>query len=186
MGTYQCDSNGGATPLSQDLLGSYSEGLWYALQVRSRFEVRLAAHLRQLGLHIYLPISKQKHRWSDRIKVVEVPLLPGYLLTRCTLTSHMAARALQLDGVIDFVRFGKSPAVISPEQVEVVRRVCDNTPCVPYPHLQTGTRVRVLGGCLDGLEGSMVEQSGTWIVISVGPLQRNIAFPVGTHAYEPI
>jgi transcription antitermination factor NusG len=186
MGTYQCDSNGGATPLYQTFSSDYSGDLWYALQVRCRFESKLAAHLQRLGLHTYFPVSRQKHRWSDRVKVVDVPMLPGYLLTRCELTSEIAATALHLDGVIDFVRVGKAPAVIPEEQVDNVRRVCDNTACVAYPPLAAGDKVRVLGGCLDGLEGSLVEQCGTWIVISVGPLQRNIAFPAEAHSYERI
>ncbi len=156
------------------------------MQVRCRFEGKLAAHLEHLGLHIYFPVSRQKHRWSDRVKIVDVPMLPGYLLTRCDLTSDIAGRALQLDGVIDFVRVGKNPAVIPHEQIDNVRRVCEHTACVPYPQPQAGDRVRILGGCLDGLEGSLVDRSGTWIVISVGPLQRNIAFPVEMHNYERI
>jgi transcription antitermination factor NusG len=186
MGTYQCDSNGGATPLYREFPSNYSGDLWYALQVRCRFEGKLAGYLQRLGLHIYFPVSRQRHRWSDRVKVVEVPMLPGYLLTRCELTSEIAVTALQLDGVIDFVRVGRAPAVIPAEHIDNVRRVCENTACVAYPQLQAGDRVRVLGGCLDGLEGSLVHDSGAWIVVSVGPLQRHIAFPAEAHTYERV
>ncbi len=160
------------------------EPRWYALQVRSRCETRLANSLQRLGLHVYCPISRQRRRWSDRIKVIDVPVLPGYLLTRCEISSTLAGKALQFDGVVDFVRTGKTPAVIPARQVEDVQRVCDSTACIPYPHLQVGDRVRVQGGCLDGVEGSLVQQSGTWIVLSVGPLDRSIAFPADDHSYE--
>lgn len=50
---------------------------WFALQVRSRYEKIVSAHLDGRGYEWFLPQYKIRSRWSDRFKEIERPLFPG-------------------------------------------------------------------------------------------------------------
>ena len=55
---------------------------WFALSVVPRKEKATAQALRSKGYEDFLPMYSMKRRWSDRMKVVEMPLFPGYVFCR--------------------------------------------------------------------------------------------------------
>ena len=62
---------------------------WYAVAVRSNFERIVAQSLRQKDYEVFLPTYLAKRRWSDRTKVVECALFPGYLFCRMDLQQRV-------------------------------------------------------------------------------------------------
>ena len=47
---------------------------WFAVQTRSRHEKKAHAELQEKGIQSFLPLFAEKHKWSDRQRVVEMPL----------------------------------------------------------------------------------------------------------------
>src|SRR5271163_1102747 len=79
---------------------------WFAVQTRYRFEKRVVAQLNHKSCEVYLPLLTEHHTWSDRQKVVTVPLFPGYAFVHID-RSHGARQAvLHTAGLIGFVSFG--------------------------------------------------------------------------------
>jgi transcription antitermination factor NusG len=66
--------------------------------------------------------------------------------------------------------------------------VAANTPISRHEYLLVGQRVRVRGGCLEGLEGVLVQRDdrGRKLVVSVGVLQQSIAISTDGYDVEPI
>jgi transcription antitermination factor NusG len=60
---------------------------WYAVQTRARHEKKVAKQLQEKGATTFLPLVTQTHRWSDRRKVIELPLFPCYAFARLAPTS---------------------------------------------------------------------------------------------------
>jgi transcription antitermination factor NusG len=56
--------------------------IWHALYVASRQEKKVFERLQQNNIETYLPIIKTMRQWSDRKKMVELPLLNGYIFVR--------------------------------------------------------------------------------------------------------
>lgn len=52
---------------------------WYALTTLSRQEKLASMILESLGITQSLPAIDEERQWSDRKKVITVPLFPGYL-----------------------------------------------------------------------------------------------------------
>ena len=52
--------------------------LWYALYVITRHEKKIAKSMLEKNIECYIPLIKKMHQWSDRKKLVETPLIPGY------------------------------------------------------------------------------------------------------------
>ncbi|MBO7625543.1 MAG: UpxY family transcription antiterminator, partial [Bacteroidales bacterium] len=77
------------------------EKQWYVGYVRSCQERRVAAALQAAGEEYYLPVRKERRRWSDRVKTVEVLLLKGMVFIRTT----NARRVPLLQGIYGLCAF---------------------------------------------------------------------------------
>ncbi len=86
------------------------ERLWYAVWTRSRHEKSLSKNLENRGFEVFLPLIKSRQKWSDRWKIVEVPLFPGYALV-CT-TRGLLPDVKQLKSVVGMVRINGHPTPI--------------------------------------------------------------------------
>ena len=150
---------------------------WYALHTRSRHEKVVAALVQQKGVTTFLPLFSRVHRWSDRRKTVQVPLFPGYTFLRVDATPETCIRILQTPGVVGFVGTGWRGIPIPEKQIQDIQTLlAQNVPCASFPFLRVGQRVRIRGGCLDGIEGRLVTVKGDrTLVISVEPILHSLA-----------
>jgi transcription antitermination factor NusG len=148
---------------------------WFALQVRSRYEARVAEYLTGKGYETFLPFYKCTKRWSDRIKDKEAPLFPGYLFCRFDLQNRLPI--LTTPGVIRVVGCNRTPVPVDDGEIHAVQRfIASGIPSQPWPFLQLGDRVRIESGPLCGLEGILTEFKGNHrLVVSVTLLQRSVA-----------
>ena len=164
------------------------EEQWYALYTRSRHEKAVAALLQQKGVTTFLPLFSRVHRWSDRRKTVQVSLFPGYTFVRVDATPESHLRVLQTPGVVGFVGTGRRGIPIPDKQIEDIRTLlARNISCAVFPFLRMGQRVRIRGGCLNGIEGRLVALKGDRnLVISVEPILRSLAIRLDGYDVEII
>ena len=164
------------------------EPCWYAAQTHARAEKKAVTQLQGKGVETFLPTVKEIHRWSDRRQVVEVAMLPGYAFVRAVLTPQTRLKVLQTFGVTSFVSFGGEIPSIPDQQIEEIRLLSENNiGCSETPFIRLGQRVRVLGGCLEGLEGILVSRHGEKaLVLSIDSIQRSISIAVGDYTLERI
>src|SRR5712664_3647911 len=151
---------------------------WFALQVRSRYENVVTAHLDGKGYEWFLPLYKCRRRWSDRFKEIECPLFPGYVF--CRLNPLDRLPILIVPGVSLIVGMGKTPVAIDETEIAAIQAaVKSGLPSQPWPFVQIGQRVRIEHGPLYGLEGVLLDFRGRHrLVLSVTILQRSIAVQV--------
>jgi transcription antitermination factor NusG len=163
--------------------GSYS---WFALQVRSRWESTVAGLLRAKGLETLLPTYPSTRKWSDRLKVVESPLFPGYVF--CRFDVHNRLPILITPGVIAVVGRGKTPvAVDDTEIVSIQAAIQSGIHIEPWPYVEIGERVRIKDDVLDGMEGILTTFRGSdRVVISVALLRRSVALEIDRSRITPL
>jgi transcription termination/antitermination protein NusG len=161
---------------------------WYALYTRSRHEKVVAASLQEKGVATFLPLFPRVHRWSDRRKIVQMSLFPGYTFVRVDATPETYVRVLQTPGVVGFVGTGRRGIPIPDKQIEDIRTLlARNISCAVFPFLRMGQRVRIRGGCLNGIEGRLVALKGDRnLVISVEPILRSLAIRLDGYDVEII
>jgi transcription antitermination factor NusG len=171
---------------SLSVIFSHGELCWYAIYTRARHEKVVTASLRQKGVTTFLPLVSRVHRWSDRKKTVEVSLFPGYTFVRIASTPEACVRVLQTAGVVSFVGNGRCGVPIPDKQMEDIQGLfAHRVQCGIFPFLRVGQRVRVRGGCLDGIEGRLVTLKGDRsLVISVEPIQHSIAIRLDGYHVE--
>jgi transcription antitermination factor NusG len=151
---------------------------WFALQVRSRYENIVRAHLSGMGFESFLPLYTCRRRWSDRFKEIECPLFPGYVF--CRLNPLDRRPILVIPGVSLIVGMGKTPIPIDETEIAAIQAtVKSGLPSQPWPYLQIGRRVRIGHGPLYGLEGILLDFRGQHrLVLSVTLLNRSVAVQV--------
>lgn len=160
---------------------------WFAIRTRSHHEKIVADQLARQSIESFLPLMKKTHNWSDRKKVVELPLFSGYTFARLVLRSPDRLRVLKTHGVAGFVGVRETGIPVPEGQIENLRTlVANGIPMKEYPFLQLGQRVRVRGGALDGIEGTLAAKDGRTLVISVEPIQRALSINIDGYSVEPI
>lgn len=161
---------------------------WYAVQTRSRHEKIVARHLEGQGFATFLPITIQLRQWSDRRKLVELPLFPGYTFVRMVYQPEQRLRVLGTEGIVAFVGMHGQGVPIPDQQIEYIQTLLTaEVPFESYPFLKVGQRVRICSGSLDGTEGILVgQESDRRLVISVELIQRSVSIRVQGYEVEPI
>ena len=159
---------------------------WFALRVKSRAEKMVATIARNKGFEEFLPAYQRPNKWSDRTKIVEMPLFPGYVF--CKLRPEHRLPLLTIPGVLHFVGIGKIPVPIEESEITAIRRAMEsglNTQ--PWPFLEAGQQVRLDGGPLSGLEGVLIEaKNDQRLIISVTLLKRSVAVAIERHWVTPL
>ncbi|MGB0110975.1 MAG: UpxY family transcription antiterminator [Terriglobales bacterium] len=164
------------------------EPQWYAVHTRSRHEKLVVNQLEQRGIKTFLPTINEVHHWTDRRKVVQLPLFSCYAFVHMRLLPEIWHKVMRTDGVLRLVG-GRGEGVPIPESaIENLQALLSRD--VPYtlcPFLQVGQRVRIRGGALDGIEGLLIARKGDrTLVISIEPIQRSIAVRVDQYQVEAI
>ena len=62
------------------------ERKWHAIYVNSRSEKKIGDLLLSKSIEAYVPLTKTMRQWSDRKKMVELPLLNGYVFVNISFT----------------------------------------------------------------------------------------------------
>jgi transcription antitermination factor NusG len=148
----------------------------------------VADQLQSRDVTTFLPLVPQVHRWSDRTKTVQVPLFPGYTFVRVVPSTEQYVRILRVYGVSSFVGVRGEGTPIPDKQIADIQvLLTSNADCSICPFLKVGQRVRIRGGCLDGVEGLLVARDGDRnLLISVEPMQRSLAINIQGYDVEAI
>jgi transcription antitermination factor NusG len=159
---------------------------WYALYVRQRYEKIVASCLAGKGYEVFVPTHQSRRRWSDRTKLVEAPLFPGYAFCRFDFQERLPI--LTVPGVSFIVGFGKAPTPVDVKELDAVRLVTESgLQCEPWPFLKAGNLVRIEHGVLEGLEGFVLNVKNSYrLVISVNLLGRSVSVELDRDSVMPI
>jgi transcription antitermination factor NusG len=162
----------GATMLSPELAS------WFAVQVMPQHEYKVATQLRYKGQEEFLPSVASRRRWSDRSKIVDRPLFPGYVF--CRLNRSSFGTVLSTPGVYRIVSFGGQPYPVSDDEMESLHQILDSGRDVkPVPYLTLGQKVQIVSGPLQGLTGVITRfKTQNRLVVSMDMLMRSIAIEV--------
>jgi transcription antitermination factor NusG len=135
------------------------EKKWRAIYVNSRGEKKIAGSLLAAQVEAYVPLIKTMRQWSDRKKMVELPLLNGYVFVR--IAEAEKETVLQTKGVVGFVRSEGKIALVRDEEVARLRQLVE----LGYQlevltldrELRKGEKVKIGSGVLRGLEGIVLD-----------------------------
>ena len=106
-----CDSRGASASLH-----------WYAVHTRSCCERRVADDVAAAGYETFWPFTQERRRWADRIKILDVPLYPGYVFVRMRDEAADRHTVTGVRGVVRILGSGPEIEAIPDEEIAAVRR----------------------------------------------------------------
>jgi transcription antitermination factor NusG len=159
---------------------------WYAVYTKHQHERVASDLLARKGFEVFLPLYRATHRWKDRNKVISLPVFPCYLFLRTLLDRKV--EILRTPGVFWLVESAGHACPIPEHEIEAIRKaIRSSADLEPHPYLKCGDLVRVRGGVLSGIEGSLVQMKSRYrVVLSVHLLQRSVAVEVDLSMVERI
>ena len=144
---------------------------WIAVYTRPRSEKKAASELERMGISAYVPVQKQPRRWSDRIKYIEVVVIPMIIFVHVTekdiisvINHPLVIKVLSYPG-------GKKAAQIPEYQIESLKMLLSRSKdAVEFisSGFSADDKVIVVKGSLKGLIGEVREVVDGMTVVWVG------------------
>jgi transcription antitermination factor NusG len=128
-------------------------------------------------IEAYVPLVKTMKQWSDRKKMVELPLLNSYVFVKIDLKEK--DKVAQTKGVVNFVRHCGEIAKIREQEINQIKQLVD----LGY-HLEAsgckkdykeGDKVKITSGALKNIEGFVTEsKEGRFIEVVLDSIDQVI------------
>ena len=116
-------------------------------------------------------------QWSDRKKMVELPLLNGYVFVK--IDNSLNEKVLQTKGVVGFVRSDNKIAIIRENEIERLKQLVTTgyyleTQTISR-HYFEGDKIKIASGPLKNIEGFVLEnKEGRFIEVLLESIGQSI------------
>jgi transcriptional antiterminator NusG len=169
--------------------GNIEEKKWHALYVASRQEKNVGKILNENGIEAYVPIVKTMKQWTDRKKMVELPLLNGYVFAK--ISPLEKEKTLQTRGVVNFVRSEGKAAIVRDIEIERLKQLVE----LGYQleaggikqNYKEGQKVKIVSGALKNIEGFVIEnKEGRFIDVLLESIGQSIRVKLPQEILIPV
>lgn len=160
---------------------------WYALYTRSRAEKKVKDELVSRGVEVYLPLKREMRQWSDRKKMVEVPVINSYIFV--FLDPAKRKDLFGVAGIVGFVGDLGRPAIISEREMENMRRAVESKAEFEIKQgiFSVGELVRITSGPMAGVEGQITDIKGNKkLYVAVAPIGFTLVLNMNDESFEKI
>ena len=151
---------------------------WFAFYTKSRHEKSVSNTLKSNGFEVYLPLLRERKKWSDRKKWVEYPLFKSYIFIKIEIKDSIFV--LKTPGIVRMIKFGNSPSPI-PNQIILSLKLMLEGGYNPQPtdYFLKGDPVIIKAGPLKGLEGEIIRvHNEDRFIMHVDTIQHSISIKV--------
>ncbi|EIE03132.1 transcription termination/antitermination factor NusG [Leptospira licerasiae serovar Varillal str. VAR 010] len=169
-------------------LMSESSKSWYAVYTNSRAEKKLALELSKKGITQYLPIISTKKQWSDRIKIVLIPVFPSYVFVKIDIRTEKL-KVLETTGAVRLVSIGETPLVIEENDIEMIRQLVTEYPdrikIEREKMLAPGKKVLIMSGPFKDRKARVIRKgSKSSILVSISGMDTTVSLELDSELLE--
>ena len=144
--------------------------IWLAAYTRARHEGTVADFCRQRGMEVFYPTQQSRRCWSDRKKLLTVPLFPSYVFLR--LHASECTRAMHAPGFLWFVHTRQGPVQVADAELSAVQRMLESgMEFERFPWARLDQRVEIVRGPLRGHFGYLVRNDPQALVLQVAAIR---------------
>lgn len=143
---------------------------WFVIYTKPRWEKKVYKLLTENDFEAYCPINKVRKKWSDRYKIVEVPLFTSYVFVRIDAT--MTTKVRMIDGVLNFVYWNGKPAVVKDFEIDNIKKFLGEYEYVDLESIdfKPDDNVLIASGAFMDMEGKVLKQLGNFVEIEIKSL----------------
>lgn len=148
---------------------------WYALYTAPRAEKRVKERLDSLGVECWLPLHRSPRVWSDRVKIVEVPLFSSYVFVHCEEPELRSL--LTVNGVSKIVYYDGMPAVVKDKEIDAIRKFLEKA---SEYSLCPGDEVEIVCGTLKNVSGKIQRIKRDYLALFLEQLGATVCVKLNT------
>ena len=144
---------------------------WYVLYTAARAEKQVEQRLMADGVEVFLPLHRTPRKWSDRVKMVEVPLFSSYVFVRCT--DEVLRTLTRKSGVSRIVFHNSTPATVRAKEIQAIRDFlskADGKEC----EFHIDETVEVVAGPLKSLKGIVIKVTKDYLTLVIDQLNIRV------------
>tara|TARA_B100000683_G_scaffold122478_1_gene120119 strand:- start:100 stop:606 length:507 start_codon:yes stop_codon:yes gene_type:complete len=159
---------------------------WIALYTKPRHEKIVLRELEKKGFQTYLPLLKERRKWSDRKRWVEFPMFKSYIFVKTELKESIFI--IQTSGVVKIIKFGNKIATIQNSIIDSLKLMIEGGyEPIPVDYFLKGDPVRVREGPLKGLIGQVIRiDNYNSLVFRIDAIQHSVSVKINMGFLEPI
>ncbi|MFN8240685.1 MAG: UpxY family transcription antiterminator [Bacteroidales bacterium] len=165
--------------MGKEIVNTQNTCCWYAVYTRPRSEKLVFERVSESGMEVFLPLQKTIRQWSDRKKVVEVPLLSSYVFVR--IKQKQFSSVYRVAGFVKFVNFEGKPVPIPQRQIDNLKLIVNSDAVVEVTSedFEAGDQIEVITGSLTGLTGELIRIGRKKrVVVRIDSLEKNIILTI--------
>ena len=92
---------------------------WYVVYTKPKWEKKVAERLNEIGVVAYCPLVAKERQWSDRKKVVNVPLFNSYIFVQ--IEEQERNRVFDIPGAVRYLFWLGKPAMVKDSEIETIQ-----------------------------------------------------------------
>lgn len=92
---------------------------WYVVYTKPKSEKKVAERLNEIGVVAYCPLVAKERQWSDRKKVVNVPLFNSYIFVQ--IEEQERNRVFEIPGAVRYLFWLGKPAMVKDSEIETIQ-----------------------------------------------------------------
>ena len=92
---------------------------WYVVYTKPKWEKKVAERLNAIGVVTYCPLITKVSQWSDRKKIVSVPLFNSYIFVQ--IEEKKRNQIFEITGAIRYLFWLGKPAVVKDSEIETIK-----------------------------------------------------------------
>ena len=93
---------------------------WYVLHTKPRSEKKVEEKLLSLGINTYCPTRTEIRFWSDRKKLIKVPVLPSMVLLN--IDENEINKVFECSSVIRYMFWLGKRAIVRQSEIDVLKK----------------------------------------------------------------
>lgn len=148
---------------------------WYALYTSPRAEKQVEKRLNEMGIKTFLPLHLSPRRWSDRIKMIEVPLYPSYIFVNTD--EHKIRECLGVQGVARIVYYNGVPAMITEQEIIAMHLFLEHARAKEIRY-SMGDEVLIACGALKNITGKIKRIGKKYLVLHLGQIGLTVSISI--------
>ena len=103
---------------------SYYNIRWFVLRVKARHENKVAELLERQDFNVYNPTIKVKRKWSDRIKTINLPAIPGIIFIQTGLLEKN--QVFHSSSILGWFYENKIPVTVTENELKLLENSLSN------------------------------------------------------------
>jgi transcriptional antiterminator RfaH len=92
---------------------------WYVVYTKPKWEKKVTERLLEIGIVAYCPLITKVRQWSDRKKIVSVPLFNSYIFVQ--IPEKQRNCIFDIPGAIRYLFWLGKPAIVKEEEIKTIQ-----------------------------------------------------------------